>query len=174
MGLGLAILLFFLGILLVVLEIFFPSFGVLSLTAAGAFIGAVVLAFQESTTAGFTFIACTVIALPILLRFGFRVLPKTSIGRRIVLRNPPSRMIERTRTSEAPLLVGKSGRTLSELRPAGTVEIEGRRLDAVTEGEYVEPDREVRVIRHEGNRLVVEEVEGSEARSADRKKPRWA
>jgi membrane-bound serine protease (ClpP class) len=171
--LGLAILLFFLGLLLVILEIFFPSFGVLSLCAAGSFILAVILAFQESSIAGFTFIGCTVIALPILLRFGFRILPRTSVGKRIVLANPPSRVEEPAKGPDERL-VGAEGEALSELRPAGTIQVGDRRLDAVTEGEYIEPGQRVRVIEQEGNRLVVEEIEDRDAPPDSRKKPRWA
>jgi len=168
--LGLAILLFFLGLVLVVLEIFFPSFGVLSMCAAASFIGGVILAFQESTVVGFLYVGATAIVIPILLWFGFRMLPRTPFGRRIVLRLPPSRAAGGEATGEATL-VGKEGCALGDLRPAGFVEIEGRRLDAVTRGEYLERGARVRVIRHEGRRIV---VEGADGAGPPRKKPRWA
>ena len=52
--------------------------------------------------------------------------------------------------------VGERGLTLSVLRPAGLVEIDGRRVDVVTDGEWVEPGVAVVVTEVEGNRVVVE------------------
>jgi membrane-bound serine protease (ClpP class) len=56
------------------------------------------------------------------------------------------------------LLVGKRGTTLSMLRPAGKVEIEGTRIDAVSDGEFIPKDSQVEVVKVEGNRVVVRPV----------------
>jgi membrane-bound serine protease (ClpP class) len=174
-GVGLAILFFFLGLILLVVELFFPSFGILSLSAAGSFVAAVIFAFGESQAAGFVFLGSTLVAIPAALWFGFRTLPKTRVGQRIVLRAPPSRMdTSRSDRATSEPLIGREGVATSELRPSGTIELDGSRLDAVTRGEYIEQGRRVRVLLHEGNRLVVEEIPGSDAETPDRKKPRWA
>jgi len=55
-------------------------------------------------------------------------------------------------------LVGQEGITESELRPVGIAVIGGNRIDVMTEGDYVEPNSRIRVIREEGNRIVVEQV----------------
>jgi len=52
-------------------------------------------------------------------------------------------------------LVGRAGVALTDLRPSGTAQIGGERLDVVTEGEYIAAGREVKVIRSEGYRHVV-------------------
>ena len=41
------------------------------------------------------------------------------------------------------------------LRPAGTADFEGVKLDVVTEGEFIEKGRPLEVIRVEGRRIVV-------------------
>src|SRR5690606_17678313 len=51
-------------------------------------------------------------------------------------------------------LVGRTGRAVTPLRPAGTAEIDGRRWDVVTEGSFVEAGRPVRVVAVEGLRIV--------------------
>ncbi|MCF7825566.1 MAG: nodulation protein NfeD [Candidatus Marinimicrobia bacterium] len=53
-------------------------------------------------------------------------------------------------------MVGKSGVALTKLRPAGTALIEGRRLDVVTPGTYIDKDTEITIIRIDGNRVVVD------------------
>jgi membrane-bound serine protease (ClpP class) len=52
-------------------------------------------------------------------------------------------------------LVGKEAVALTDLRPAGTVAIDGERIDVVTEGDYVRAGTSVRIIRAEGHRHVV-------------------
>jgi membrane-bound serine protease (ClpP class) len=52
-------------------------------------------------------------------------------------------------------LVGRVGIALTDLHPGGTVQLDGERLDVVTEGDYVAKGTHVRVMRSEGYRLVV-------------------
>lgn len=54
--------------------------------------------------------------------------------------------------------LGREGEALTELRPAGIVLVEGKKLDVVTAGELVEKGRRVRVVKVEGNRIVVRAV----------------
>ena len=54
--------------------------------------------------------------------------------------------------------LGKRGRAVTLLRPAGTAEIEGERVDVVTQGEYISPGTEIEVFLVEGVRIVVREV----------------
>ncbi|WP_400192638.1 NfeD family protein [Hymenobacter sp. B81] len=54
--------------------------------------------------------------------------------------------------------IGQLGRTLSALRPAGTVLFGDERREATTRGEFVNPGMEVRVLGIEQNRIVVEQA----------------
>jgi membrane-bound serine protease (ClpP class) len=60
-------------------------------------------------------------------------------------------------TIEAGLgdFTGQSGTALTPLRPGGTVLIGGRRLDALTAGEFIETGTSVRVVRAQGASLLV-------------------
>jgi membrane-bound serine protease (ClpP class) len=55
-------------------------------------------------------------------------------------------------------LVGHDGVALTDLRPAGTVRIDGERIDAVSDIGFIEQGRRVRVIRSESYRHVVEPI----------------
>lgn len=61
--------------------------------------------------------------------------------------------------SELETLVGKSGKALTPLRPAGAALIGGHRVDIVTQGEFVPAETEVEVIFVEGSRVVVRSLE---------------
>ena len=52
-------------------------------------------------------------------------------------------------------LVGKTGRTLTALRPSGIAEIDGRRVDVVTEAEFIGKGESVLVESVEGMKVLV-------------------
>ncbi len=54
------------------------------------------------------------------------------------------------------IVVGNSGRALSQLRPSGRAEIDGQVVDVVTPGVWIEPGAPIKVVEVAGNRIVVE------------------
>jgi membrane-bound serine protease (ClpP class) len=166
-SIGLLFLLIVVGLCLVVAEVFFISGGLLSIGAAVSLVAAIFLAFtQHSQAVGFTFLAMAAVGVPAALAFALRLLPKTSLGRKILL-EAPSREWVQGAAQEAGLaeLVGREGLTESVLRPAGFARIDGRRVDVVTRGELIETGRPIRVIQVEGNRVVVAELPASSPHS---------
>lgn len=55
-------------------------------------------------------------------------------------------------------LVGKTGKALTDLRPSGTAEIDGKRVDVVTDSEFIEKGSSIEVVEVEGIRVVVKEI----------------
>ncbi len=56
----------------------------------------------------------------------------------------------------APILnVGSIGKARTILRPAGKADIEGLLVDVVTDGEFIDPGAPIRVLRVEGEKVVV-------------------
>ncbi|MGX0035484.1 membrane-bound ClpP family serine protease [Staphylococcus auricularis] len=56
-------------------------------------------------------------------------------------------------------LVNKTAKTLTDLRPAGIISIDGERIDAVSDGEFILRNKTVTVLQVEGTRVVVREKE---------------
>ncbi|MDO5377160.1 MAG: NfeD family protein [Clostridia bacterium] len=56
--------------------------------------------------------------------------------------------------------VGKRGKTMSVLRPAGIGDFDGVRLNVVTEGSFINSGTDVEIIRVEGSRIVVRPTDG--------------
>ncbi|MCB1149531.1 MAG: serine protease, partial [Chlamydiia bacterium] len=52
--------------------------------------------------------------------------------------------------------VGSRAEALTDLRPTGKIEFEGKEFEAMSEGSYIEKGSALRVTRHEGNVLYVE------------------
>ncbi|MBU0729672.1 MAG: serine protease [Proteobacteria bacterium] len=153
----LAIILQFAGILVIIAEIILPSGGLLSVIATGLFGYSLYVVFTElSTGAGMAFIVADIIIIPISIIVGLKMLARSPATLRQELSSKEGV------TSQSPELagfVGKHGVAATVLHPAGTAVIEGKRLDVVTRGEYIEKDTAVLVVEATGNRLVVKEVE---------------
>jgi membrane-bound serine protease (ClpP class) len=60
--------------------------------------------------------------------------------------------------TEQPELVNQTGTAFTNLRPAGTALINGRRVDVVTEGQMIERGAALKVVAVEGMRVIVRAV----------------
>lgn len=159
MHIGLLILLLMLGVIFVVAEVFFVSFGVLAILAASCFVSSIFLAYtQHSQEVGHVLLGTTAVVVPLSVWFALKWLPHTKIGQMMILPVPDRGATEHA--AEEPglgQLSGKHGLTESTLRPSGIARIDGRRVHVVTRGELLDSGVAVEVIQVDGNRVVVRE-----------------
>lgn len=151
------------GLVLLALEIFvIPGFGVAGVLGLLGIVGGLVLSVigpgasgQFVAEAAMRIAASLVIAIAlgaVLLRFMTRL----PIGRRMILEHDLSANRGFTSTPDSDQRwLGRSGVTLTPLRPAGLITIDGQRIDVVSEGELIESGQPIRVVRVDGNRIVV-------------------
>ena len=173
MDLTLAIILFLAGVFLGVAEIFIPSAGVLVVLSIGAFIGSIVCAFKVSPVYGIATVLLAPLVMLVVVVKGFKVFPKTLIGRRMILAHPDEpEDAPPAPEADAPAstgpgaevdgeLVGREGVARTDLRPSGSAQIGNRRYNVVSEGDFISPGAKVRVIEVRGNRIVVEAVDST-------------
>jgi membrane-bound serine protease (ClpP class) len=146
------------GLGMILLEVFVPSGGVLGLLAVAALGAGVVTAFYElGSLAGLTVLASVFVAVPIVLVLAFRWFPLTPLGRRVLPPAPEAHDVIPDAAARQQLrgLVGRFGHTTSELLPWGHVEIDGRRLDAVSEGGPISENTRIEVVGVQGRAVVV-------------------
>jgi membrane-bound serine protease (ClpP class) len=157
-----------LGLVLLALEFFVvPGFGVTGVLGIVALLGGLTLSLlgAGATTQGVVEAAGRV-ALSLLVAIAgavglLRLLPRLPYGRRLILDTGLGSLAGYASAPEADRRwEGKRGTAASPLRPAGIAEIEGERVDVVSQGEYVEPGTPIEVIRVEGNRIVVRPERG--------------
>ncbi len=152
---GLVVLLCIVGLALLVAEVLFVSFGVIAALAGIALLTAIFVAFQQSIAFGITMVVVEAVAAPIVLALAFRLLPKTPFGKALILDGPRAQSSAAANDETLASLVGKTGVTLSPLRPAGLARIDGKRVDVVTRGEMLDADVPIVVLDASGNRVVV-------------------
>jgi membrane-bound serine protease (ClpP class) len=145
------------GVGVIIAEFVLPSGGLLSIAAAGCLGYSLFHVFYYiSPRAGFLFALADVVAIPVLVIVGIKLLARSPV----TLRTSLSR--ERgvgSQDAELAQLVGKSGQVVTDLRPAGKASIDGRRFDVVSEGDYIDAAQEVVVTGVGGNRIVVRKKE---------------
>lgn len=148
------------GIGVLLAEVILPSGGVLTILAIGLFGYSLYTVFTGiSMGVGMAFVVADILILPVVLIAGLKLLAYSPVTLRKSLKKSDGV------TSQSEKLggyMGKTGKTINSLRPSGTARIDGRRVDVVSRGEFIEKDKAVVVIAVEGNRVVVREVEPSE------------
>ncbi len=145
------------GVGVIIAEIILPTGGILSIIACGVFGYSLYIVFTGiSTTVGFTFAAGDLVLIPVLVIIGIKLLAKSPA----TLRKTLSR--EDGVSSQSPELdkfQDMDGTAVTNLRPAGTAVIDGRRVDVVTQGEYLEKDTVISVYSVTGNQIIVRKKE---------------
>lgn len=91
---------------------------------------------------------------------GMRYLPDSKLGSRLVLKEAVAAGASISTSSaggeaKQESYVGREGVATTDLVPSGKGMFEGKLLDIVSEGEFIERGDNLRITRHEGSRIVV-------------------
>jgi membrane-bound ClpP family serine protease len=153
----LAFALIFVGLLLMAMELVLFTHGVLSMIGLGAVIVGAVFVFGRDAYLGLATLLALVVAIPVCGRAMLSIWPNTPIGRKFVLQPPrePTTIANTPEAQGLERLRGRYGKTLSPLRPAGVVDFDGRRVDALSEGTMIDADQWVRCIAVQASKVVV-------------------
>ena len=161
-----AILLLGLGLALIIAEVLFPSFGILSVLATLSIVAAIVLAFRDSPDTGYGFLFTTVVLVPVMILVGLKLFPKSPFGKKMVVSGLS--FGSQAATDERDLvLVGVEGALEADCHPTGVARLDNRRVDVVSRGEPIEAGTTVRVIEVKGNRVVVARVDSTEEKETE-------
>ncbi len=144
------------GLLLLIIEVFVPSGGVIGFLSVGLLIFSLWQAFAISTSVGAIFLLVLVFLLPLTLALAIRIWPKTPLGKWLFLK-PPLQEDVKSAISGPRLdhLIGQIGRAITPLRPSGLVDFDGRRLDALAEEGLIPKGAIIRAVHIRGSQLVV-------------------
>ncbi|MBI5395289.1 MAG: hypothetical protein HZA91_08350 [Verrucomicrobia bacterium] len=143
------------GLILVIVEVFLPS-GLFGVAGGLCLLVAIGMTYTNyGIEAGTWLLGAVIMATIMGLILWVKYFPKTPTGRRMMLSETSANL---SPEQNYVALLGKRGVVRSQLRPAGVAEIEGQRLDVVTEGGMIEPGANVQVIVVDGTRIVVRKV----------------
>lgn len=176
---------FILGIVLICVEIFlFPGLMIPGLVGGMMVIGSLLFAYVDKVDfqwkvseklpgsvgelfgGGLVTISLALIMSAIVIAVLMQFLPKTKFGRLLVLDEAvpagasiDGQIMADSTTRERESFLGWEGEAVTDLRPAGKGRFQGKLLDIIADGEYVEKDHLIKIIKHEGSRIVVKKID---------------
>lgn len=142
------------GIILLLIEMMIPGFGIFGLTGLLLFLWGIYDWMGGGPMALITVTVLSVVGV-LLLWWIVSIFPNTRLGERLTLRLQSTKEKGYASHPDPNRWLGKIGETKTVLRPAGTMIVEGTFLDVITDGEFYEPGTEVKIISVTGGRIVV-------------------
>ena len=142
------------GYALVVVEMYIPGFGLPGISGLICLIVGIFFLSGGSVLTGLLVTLIVVALLCVALTISMRSAAKGRLAKsRFVLKETSTSPDEQ----DGPMgyYVGKSGTAKTILRPAGVAEIDGVRLNVLTDGDFIDENAKIVVERVEGNRIFV-------------------
>jgi membrane-bound serine protease (ClpP class) len=144
------------GLLMMGAEIFVPG-GILGIVGAMALMGAMAVGFAAfGPKNGMLAALAIVVFLGVSIVLWMQLVPRTRLGKNLTLSTDTAGY--KSSTSSMRELVGKEGVALTPLGPAGLARIDGKRIDVVAEGKWIDTGARVRVVHVTGSHVAVREV----------------
>lgn len=152
------IAIFIVGVIFIIIEILTPTVGLLAGIGVVAIFYSLILAMGGDINAIYMMVISLVIAI-IIFAIIIKKLPSSKLWKKIILTNTSSTEQGYVSSVDYSQYLNKEGIVLTELRPSGSVEIDGVPVDVVSEGKFISKGEKVRVVKIEGMRIIVRKVE---------------
>jgi membrane-bound serine protease (ClpP class) len=162
------ILLFIFGLVLLLLEAFvIPGFGIAGISGILCVLASFVLSllprlgsisFEEMlhaiTLVGLSFVFAFVLVIPVV-----KLVPKTRVFKKLIL-DVSEKKEDGFRSTPVSYeqYLGAEGIALSTLRPSGIGLFDGKRLNVIAEGEFVDPNTPIKILKVEGYNVIVRKI----------------
>jgi membrane-bound serine protease (ClpP class) len=153
-----------LAALLLVLEVFIVSFGILSILAIAAGAWSVSLAFEVSATTGWTFLVAAPVFAGLILRWGLR---RVQISRAVPQSEISDHAGAQHLATQIGIEPGSHGLLVTPARPGGRARFPGGDCDVQVQGGSLEKGSPIIVKRIDGPMVVVARAPAGAASEPD-------
>ena len=150
--------LFIVGIVFIVAEFVVPG-AILGIVGGICLIVSTGLGWYWFPESAFFIIVGEFTGLLIGVMVGMYLLANSRIGGKLIMGAVQDKSDGYSSPAEDSALVGREGEVYSSLRPAGAIVVDGRRVQAVSNGTFIDKGARIRVIDVEGHRVVVEPLD---------------
>lgn len=151
------LIIFVIGFILVIAEFFVPG-GILGVIGGSLILISLLFAGASVTHMAYSILIAmfvAVVGMVVIMKFFGK---KLHIFSKLVLKDATTSEEGYVSNENRDELVGKTAVTLTPLRPSGVADCEGERLDVVSEGNFIDNNKQVKIVKVEGSRIVVREV----------------
>ena len=153
----LAIFCFAFGFTLMVIEIFHPGFGVFGVFGGILLIAGIVLTAKTLLDGLIMFIVILAL-LGFMLAIAIQSASKGRLSKILILHSEQKKEAGYIGTEDLDYFLNAEGEALTILRPSGTADFKGVKLDVVTEGDFISKGEKVKVMKVQGRRIVVRKI----------------
>ena len=149
-----SVALFVFGILFLVIEMFIPGFGIFGIS--GLVMLVLGLVFSASTIeqfakmAGYAIIVCAVL-IPILIKIFGKIKMFDRLANKEIQSVAEGYIINQIKDD----IIGKAAVTVTELRPIGIIEVDGKRIDAFSEEGFIPKGENIEITGKKSSSVVV-------------------
>jgi membrane-bound serine protease (ClpP class) len=169
------VVVFFVGIAFIAIELFvLPGFGAAGALGIIMIVGSLTLSLVQNDVFDFTFtgwdeianalfrvVATLIIGLGTMFALGGSFLKSKAFLRLTLQDEQRSDLGYTIKLPEIDIQIGLEGKTLTDLKTSGKVEMpDGEIYDAISEGGWIDKGTTVKVLKIEGNTLIVRKVMG--------------
>lgn len=148
-------ILFAVGLVLLIVEMFIPGFGFAGGTGL-VMVSAAILLTASSRLEAFLMFLALLGLVAVVVAVVLRSAAKGRLSKKLLLHTAASSDKGYTTADDTSHLVGRTGVAATYLRPSGTGDFGGERLDVVSEGSFLEKGTPIRIRETHGSRIVVE------------------
>lgn len=151
------IILYFLGLLLMVVDGKLVNDGTLAILGVVSMLIAVGLAAHNIYAGMYAIIGVIIggggsFALP-------KFLPSRNMWSKLTLKDRLTKEAGYSSLNvEYEKLIGKTGKTLNDLRPVGTIRVEGQDYSAISNAEWIPKNTKVQIVQVDGTRILVKKI----------------
>lgn len=148
---------------LTALEVFLTSAGLIAIVAALCATAGIYFLFKHDTGWGLGGLLGALVLMPSIFFGGLQLWTNTRLGRRM-MGMPLEEELEARREAEfrakktREAMIGRKGVVLTDLRPVGTVDFDGERVDAIADTGYIPAGSEVKVVGLEPTEVRVRKI----------------
>lgn len=151
------ILLMITGFILVGIEITLPGFSVPGILGIICLVCSIFLTAQ-TILQGLLLTICIIGVLGIMLAIVLKRLTKGNVAKGIILTDEQNKKDGYISSTDLNYLLNKEGTAVTDLRPSGIAEINGKQVDVITQGNYVTKGTKIVIYEIQGSKLLVKET----------------
>jgi len=148
--------LFIVGFILIGIEMAIPGFNLPGLTGAVCLVAAIFLV-SDSFKEGAIITIIVLLLLGIMLAVILRFLSKGKLRSPVILKEELNTDKGYTSSHNLNYLKGKQGIAITDLRPSGTADFEGKDYDVISEGRYIVKGAKLKVVKVQGSKIIVKQ-----------------
>lgn len=151
------VLLYFVGCMLILFEVFLP--GLVCGITGGFFVvlsaALAIYVYPENTV---WIVVGESVGCVVTVLLGLYLLPRVPFSKKFVAQSELDANRGYVSNISDTSLLGQEGEVTSKLRPVGTIVVDGKRIQAVARGDFIDEGARVRIAEVHGNRVVVDRV----------------